>query len=208
MSCERCDEWVQEVLDGVEPNGELIEHLVCCPACRELYESAVTLAEGARRLPRPMAPEGLTDCIVLAVRADRRRRQGHRRTWGRAAALAAAVLLALFIAGPRTPRTQESTHVAGTTNPEPPPSLRETVVTAGSAVVDRARRQMGEAVESTLSMLPSLDEAVPPMDVDPPLESTPRPLLEAGQGVTTGLEPVAGSARRAVALFLRDLSKF
>jgi hypothetical protein len=37
--------------------------------------------------------------------------------------------------------------------------------------------------------------------LDPPAQS----LRQAGQGVATGLEPVATSARRAFDLFLRDI---
>jgi hypothetical protein len=63
-----------------------------------------------------------------------------------------------------------------------------------------------ETVNETRQMLPgvkapSLDE----LDLGPPLEPPARSLREATESVSTGLEPVTDSARRAVGLFLRDL---
>jgi predicted anti-sigma-YlaC factor YlaD len=207
MNCERCDQWLQEVLDGIEPDVGTIEHLSCCIPCRDLYESAVALNRELRSERRPEPPEGLTDRIVSAVRLDRKRRQKRRQTWARVAVLAAAILVAWLVAvfRPQT-RLEPMMPVVERIEPATPPSLREAVVSAGSAVVDRTRKEVGEAVESTLSLLPSLDDAVPPMEVESPLEPTTNSLRDAGQGVSSGLEPVAGSARRAIALFVRDLS--
>src|SRR5437773_987148 len=151
MSCERCDQWLQDVLDGVEPDVVLVEHLASCAACRDLYESAATLAQSLRRMPRPAPVEELADRIVSAVLFDRKRRQRRRQTVARVAALAAAILLAWFVAGSwPQPRPEPGPPVAVRPEAEPLPSLRQAVVTAGSAAVDRARRQMGEAVDSTL----------------------------------------------------------
>jgi hypothetical protein len=46
--------------------------------------------------------------------------------------------------------------------------------------------------------------ALPNVDLTA-MEPPTRPLREAGEGVSEGLEPVTTSARRAVDLFLREL---
>jgi predicted anti-sigma-YlaC factor YlaD len=207
MRCERCELWLHEVLDGIEPDGALLEHLAGCPECRELYESTLTLTREMRQMPRPQPPEGMTDRIVAGVLYDRRRRE-RRQIWVRVGAVAAAVLVALLAwqFWPR-PEVEPTPLVKKDPEPETPPSLRQTVVNAGSVVVDEAKRQVDEVVESTRSLLSAFEGPIlPPMDVESPLEPAERSLKEAGQGVTTSLEPVAGSAKRAFALFVRDLS--
>jgi predicted anti-sigma-YlaC factor YlaD len=206
MMCERCDQWLQDLLDGAEPDAALLEHLPRCAACRDLYESGVALARGVRLFPRPQPPEGLTDRIVTAVRVDRRRRQRFRLTWARVAVVVAAVLLAWLVTLFRPqPRQEKEKEVVVNPPERPAPSLRETVVNAGSAVVDRARREVGEVVENTFTW-PLGESILPETDIGAELESTTRPLRDAGQGVGSGLEPVTGSARRAFALFMRDLT--
>ena len=203
MTCERCDLWLQELFDGAEPDAALIEHLVACPACRELYESAVGLQKGLEEMQRPLPSPEFTGRVVSAVLFDRRKRQKRRQIVARAAALAAAILVVLFAAGQRPPSEREIEPVTAVERQ----SLRTALTEAGSTVVQNARRQVSEAVSNTLQLVESVEGPVlPPMDAEWPLEPTIRPLREAGQGVTAGLEPVAGTARRAFALFVRDLS--
>lgn len=204
MNCDRCELWLHDVLDGLEPDGLLLEHLASCLACRALYESTVELTHGLRHMPRPQPPEGMTDRIVAGVLFDRRRRQ-RLRMWVSVAALAAAILVGILAVQfwPQPTKPIEPTPVVEGTSE----SVRQVVFNAGSAVVDEAKRQVDEAVESTLSYLPSWDGSfLPPMEFESPLEPAERSLKEAGQGVTAGLEPVADSAKRAFALFVRDLS--
>jgi hypothetical protein len=71
-----------------------------------------------------------------------------------------------------------------------------------SLVQDLANGTMNETREMLPGVkAPSLDE----LDLSPPLEPPARPFREATETVSTGLEPVTDSARRAVGLFLRDL---
>src|SRR5436190_23919226 len=98
MHCERCDQWLQELLNGGEPDAVLADHIASCPACGELYESAVSLRKGLSLLPPPELPPDLGGRIVSAVLFDRKRRARRRQVLGRVVALAAAVLLALFVA--------------------------------------------------------------------------------------------------------------
>jgi hypothetical protein len=87
-----------------------------------------------------------------------------------------------------------------------PPSLRENVEEATSAVASLTRRTAGETVEQGRLLLPAVSLPAPEQaalaePLEPPVES----LRQAGQGVTTSLAPVTTSARRAVDLFLRDI---
>jgi hypothetical protein len=197
MSCEHCVQWLQEVLDGAEPDLALIEHLVTCPACRDLYESALALRKGLAEMPRPEPTPELTDRVVSAVLFDRKRRQRRRRTFARIAALAASILVVLFVSKYR-PGPEPTLKPAAVENVKAP-SLRKTVVEAGSIVVERTRKQVDEAIDSTMQLLRR-------MEGDPPPASAVDPLQEASQGMTASLEPMTGSARRAFALFVRDLS--
>ncbi len=198
MNCEHCDQWLQEVLDGAEPDTPLVEHLVACPVCRDLYESALALRKGIADMPRPEPTAGLTDRVVTSVLFDRKQRQRQRQTWSRVAGLAASMLVALFVSEYRS-QPASKTEKTVPTPPEVSVSLRKTVLDAGSAVVERARRQVGETIDSTLRL-------VQPLDSEPTPEPLVGPLQEASQGVTASLEPMTGSARRAFALLVRDLS--
>src|SRR5688572_8905525 len=96
MTCDRCDQWLEQLFDGAEPDTALIEHLVACRACRTLYESAMVLRKSLAEMPSPRPAPGFTDRIVSSVLFDRRCRQTRRRIVARAAALAAGILAVLF----------------------------------------------------------------------------------------------------------------
>jgi len=205
--CDRCDVWLQEMLDGNEPDGAVLEHLAGCPACRALYESAVGLRRGLALLPPPEPPASLEDRVVAAVLSDRRRRARRRHFIIRAAALAATVLVVILIAERRAPVPPPPKPVPVVKGPEESgPSLRQTVSLAGSAVADLTARRVDEALETTRLLWPKVEPgSLPTMDMASTLEPTAKPLQTATQGVSAGLEPVAGRARRALALFVRDV---
>jgi hypothetical protein len=210
MICERCDEWLHELLDGGEPDAALVDHIASCPACAGLYESARSLRKGLSLLAPPTFPSGLGDRVVTAVLFDRKRRSRRRQLLGRVAALAAGVLLVVSIADPGlTPRKSPSKpDDSNVVKDEAMPAPRQLAKDAGAAVADWTSGKVNEVVESTswlwqvspMSSLPSMEE------VSSPLDQTAKPLSEAGKGVTAGLEPVTNSARRAFALFVRDLT--
>jgi hypothetical protein len=219
MNCPECQELLLQGLDG--PTGAdaaLEQHVRQCPDCRELARATRCLQHGLTLLPPPRPPEGLADALVGAVLRDR-----HARRFRVAlAALAACVLLAVglalrwFLPAPHPapvdpdvalpsppPRPQE---LPPPEAPEPAPSLQESVAQAGSALSALTARTAGAAVERTWPLLPRVPvPAVDPMAL-PPLDAPARPFVEAGQAVSEGLEPVASSARRAVGVFLRELS--
>lgn len=217
MTCAECLERLQERLDGVRaPDAaELSAHLADCPACRSLHAAAGRLEQGLRALPPPCPPADLADRIALRVLAERRRPARWRRGLFLGLALAASLFLVVGLAL-RRPQTGERVEapppppppavVTPEAPPTPRPSLGESVAEATSAVASLTRRAADETVEGSRALLPPmpLPSADDPLTTafEPPAES----LREAGHGVATGLQPVADSARRAVSLFLRDLT--
>lgn len=212
MTCHGCHERIQEHLDdparAAEGDAELEQHLRGCPACAALYRAARRLNDGLRLLAPPVSPPDLTDRIVFAVHADRRQRRRMRFAVG-IAVLAAGLLLGVGLrvfrptSGPApSPAPEQNLANQGL---KPTPAEPEPPIKIGDAVADATRRAANETVKETEVVLPAvvgpvLKDFDLPMDLEPP-----QPLREAGSGVSTGLEPVTSSARRAVDMFLREL---
>jgi len=86
------------------------------------------------------------------------------------------------------------------------PSVREGVVEVSSVVASWTKRAADQTVEQNGPLLREVVRAsLPDLELGPVLDPSTRPLLEAGQGVPMGLEPVTNSARRAVDLILREV---
>jgi hypothetical protein len=208
MNCLACQDLLQRRLDRqpIEGGPDLEQHLTACAACRRLYGAALRLEEGLPRLAAPCPPVDLARRIVAAVLADRQVQQRRRRLFVAAAgvtALAASLLLmvvarSLWPPVPAAPEVVES---------PPPPTPREAFVEAGEALAALPRITADETVGSIRLLWPVVTP--PPMedpaDLPPPFDPTARSLREAGQGLSTGLEPVTNSARRAFGLLLREI---
>jgi len=212
MNCRDFRDWLQADLDGesaLSP-AEFGEHLSACPACERLHAASARLKQGLRLLAPPPVPAGLLDRVLGEVLADRRRRQRWRFRLSGALALTASVLV-IALAGQLLPQSAPLSRVpngAVVVKPVPPsvPSIRETVSEASSAVAGLTAWTVDQAVDRTRMLLPPMDDSLlPPMELQQPLEPPARSLVETGQGVSAGLEPIADSARRAIALFRRDL---
>jgi hypothetical protein len=90
---------------------------------------------------------------------------------------------------------------------EPVPSLNDNMAEATSAVASLARRTADETVSNGQILVPAVSlPMTEPEVLGPPLEPPAQSLREAGQGVATGLQPVAASAARAFDLFRRDIT--
>lgn len=211
MNCAEFQEGLQGHLDGVPvAETELQLHLAECPSCREVYAAAERLQQGLRLLPVPAGPPGLAERIVAGCVREQRLRRLRRQLAG-VAALAAAVLLVL-LSWPYwrpaeisdQPRPRELPLAVQPAPAAPAPPINASVAEAGSAVVSLARRTTNETILPTPVLWP---EPIP-MPRLPAADSLPPPpqgLRDVEQGMYSGLEPVAKSARRAVGLFLRDL---
>jgi hypothetical protein len=221
MNCAACQAWLQDYLDGAAGDGRpaFDGHLRDCADCAGLYASARRLRGALPALAPPRPRPGLADEIITEYLREVRRRRRVRRAALAACALAAAVLVAVGVRlyAPATPAPAGPPSVAKQESPPVPPTapapgrrpvdavpLRDAAAEAGSAVASLTSRAAGEAVGEARRLLPAV--GTPTLDgLGLPAEPSARPLREAGEGVTAGLEPVTTSARRAVGLFLRDL---
>jgi hypothetical protein len=99
MNCTEAQKMLQQQLDGA-PGGDrlnLDQHLRSCGECRGMHAAAHRLEDGLRLLALPLPPPDFTSAVVGRVLADQRARQRSRRRWYAAAALAASLLLAVFL---------------------------------------------------------------------------------------------------------------
>jgi hypothetical protein len=184
-----------------------------CPNCAAWFAAAHQLEEGLRKLAPPIAPLELPSQVAARVQiawAARRRRR-----WiavSAVAAVAAAVILAVgvrFIGGVAAPpqvAPAPGPVVQKEPTPRPPPAdLRSAASEAGDALSSLTAKTADETVGKTKRLLQGVDPSLGRFDLQPPLEPPTRPFREAGEGFSSGLEPVTTSARRAIRLFFENL---
>jgi hypothetical protein len=220
-SCSTFRNALQDYLDGVAgdlgAHGEA--HRLGCASCRADYRAAVILAKALSRCEAVIVPVGLTDQLVAAVLNDlpnRRREHGRRTTrWVMAATIAASLLLVAglmrhFSRSDSRPRGAPSipTSIDLATTKPTAISVDANLAEAGAALTSLTRRTADEALEPTRKLLTPAKQMpqMPPLD---PFATTIQPaaqsLADIRQGAASGFAPVANSARRAFALFIRDL---
>ena len=219
MTCVECQERLQRMLDGRPDEFAAVSgHVAACPECGEAHRAGRRLQEGLLLMGVPRPSHGLADRIVARVLFDRQARRSRRRRWLVVTALAASLLIAMF-AGDLWRRMRhtdsplvEPAPVADGSDKTPKettpsPSPRESVSEAGLAFASLSRKAKDETVEQTMLLWPvaSAPLSFEGLDLQTPLEPPSQSLREAGQNVSSGLEPVATSARRAMNLFWRDL---
>jgi hypothetical protein len=208
MNCSEFHDLMQRRLDGetLAESGEVAAHVAACPHCRAWQATLCRLETGLKSLTRPIQSVDLTENIVARVIADQRALRRRRFVVRTAVAIAAAVLVVVLIGqqlGRPQPKAPENSGLAEVPpNPPPipepgtePPSLRESMNSV-------AQLTLHGADETVRSFLP---EAPANQPNPSPLTSSVASLREAGNSVTTGLEPVTGSAKRALNLFLREI---
>jgi hypothetical protein len=222
MNCEEYHSYLQRLLDGDSPGDEdaLGEHLVRCPQCRAWHAAALRLTTGLHLLQSPIPPAGLTDRVVSSALAERRQRVSWRRRLTTMAVAASLLFVSLagysqwfhLASGGREPpvgsNSRESPDETGSSRPPltNAPSLRESVTEVGSLVASLGRRTVDQTVGQSGPLLPVL---VPPgwegLDFEQPLTPSAQGVWDASEGIATGLEPIANSARRALDLFRREV---
>ncbi|HTU91860.1 MAG TPA: hypothetical protein VMF69_17390 [Gemmataceae bacterium] len=216
MNCRLTDEFLQQSLDGTPiESPEWLAHLHHCADCRALASTARRLQDGLRLLPSPLPPPDLSQRIVQRVLLDRHRAlRRTRRRWAVSLTLAAGLLVALSLRldwrGSPTGTNQRLTqHLLTDSSPmqkeKSAPTLRESAAQLGEVFTELSNETAQETVGQTrrwVSNVPSPD--MPKIDLTA-MQPPTRPLREAGEGVSEGLEVVTTSARRAVDLFLREL---
>jgi predicted anti-sigma-YlaC factor YlaD len=226
MNCRDAERHWNERLDGDggEPSADLQAHLKECQACRALFAAIEPFRRALSLARRPEPPTDLASRITARLLAEHgsRLRWRQRVVWS-AVGLAASVALAALVGWrwlsihpflpPPLPPGDPIVHLpldkvlpddvnrsprAGGT------SLRDEVASAGQALATLVGRTADDTVSKGRLLLPTVPSAVlPPASADVwrvTFEPPARSLREAGQGVSSGLEPVAESARRAVSM--------
>lgn len=192
--CAAFAETVNAVLDGDAPAAALrTGHPLACRDCRELAAAARLLAAAgpSLRTPLPVPSELRPQLIAAAVRAAHLRRV-RLPLLGAGASVAFAVTL-LWATRPAP--------VAVVPVPAVPAAPRVADQWAAVAGVARAA---GEKVSAPARLLSPPDLKLPAADLPAPLDPAADALTALGQAARAGAEPVAGTTRRAVGLFLRD----
>lgn len=216
MNCSEYQDWIQHRLDGDRNASEAgVQHRLSCARCAGLDEAVSRLERGLRLTPAPLPPPRLAESITHQVLWEQRA-AGRRRAIVYAAALAACLLLGIYIGGrnagngPVLTPPDSGNPVAVTPPPVEPekPKVNERVGEAGTALASLFTRTADEAVGQGKLLLPAnpMSPMTPDVTALPPaLEPPAQSLKDAGQSVSSGLEPVTSSARRAVTLFFRDM---
>jgi hypothetical protein len=207
MNCTEFHDLMQRRLDGevASESGGIAAHAAGCPHCRAWLATLRRLETGLQSLTRPIPPAEMTEDIVAGVLADQRAVRRRRFVVRSAVAIAAAVLVAVLI-GQRLnqpqPKGPDGSGLAEVP-PNPPPAPEPTPGTPSlrESVNSVAQLTLHGADETVRSFLPEAPAKGPSPS---PLTSSVASLREAGNSVTTGLEPVTGSARRALNLFLLE----
>ena len=210
--CRQVQEALQRYLDNGEGDfsPELQAHRSACAICQSQFQAAVLLHGAVKRLPSPEPSPVWTNATIAAVLAASVPGVQHRRmvwtivAWG---TIAAALLLAV---GLWRPWSERATVGEGTLAKAPalPVYVDKGVNEARSLVADLTRRTADGAVQPTRNLLPA-DVPPSPLAVKDSLPRAVEPatdsLEEIRQGAASGLEPMANSARRAFAMFLKEV---
>jgi hypothetical protein len=217
MNCLECQDWLQRRLDGeaAAASPELEEHLAGCPACRRQHHGAQLLLDALVGLRRPTPSHGMAGQIVANVLADRRARRSRMRVRLTTTVALAASLLLAALAGYLwlpTPKPNPPSDIAKE-NVVPvqqgpvigeAPSLTRSVEEARAAVASLTEKITGKGKEQARLWWPA-PVALPPVNLEQPLDPAAQSLRQTGQGVSESLQTVAQSARRAVSYFVREL---
>jgi hypothetical protein len=211
MKCLECQELLQRRLDGESiASAALEQHLLECASCREQHLAVARLLEGLKELPSPQTPAGLPHSLTATILRDRRQRRDKlRRQVFLTAALAASVMLVLFLAYYWMPRpdgagkniAKEQPKHQDPPRPTPIPEQRDE--TPKNNIVGLPERW----VETTRDHAKVLQVAMNLDNVQKlPVENLPLdPVREAGQEVSDGVRTVTRNARKAFDFFAREI---
>ena len=201
---------MQRMLDG-EPPGpertELAQHLSGCSACRDTHGAAWLLRDRLCYLKSPRPPVLMSERICTQVLKEYRIRQRRRRLV-EVAALAACLVIAIgLLYWSTSGKVTESPNSHGSEVATSAPSLKSSLQEAGAAVFSLTRRTADETLQNTKLLLPAPDAERKRRAEDLAFEAPVQSLRLVEEGVAAGFEPVAMSARRAVNLIVREVSR-
>ena len=222
--CRPTADTIQSVLDGDAAPAALAAdpHPLTCATCRERVRAArVLLAVLTAPADAVAVPAGFTEKVMGDVwGAWHARRRKRVRTAGALVALAAAVLVAAFAIF--TPRPERPDFVRGLTAPvapveeAPAPREKAPAVRIGDEVAKAGQslREAPQPLAESVAVAPKLLDAFAgafrgpagPMPMGEALEPARRSLAELPDAARTGLEPVTGTAQKALDRLLRDVA--
>lgn len=227
--CRATVESIQRALDGTATPDvfDADAHAGTCPTCRERLRAARGLLSVLALPPESVAvPAGFADRVLATVEGDRRVHT-RSRAYKAAAwlALAAAVLVGVWVIAkspapttgevvvvpPDGPQIAPAPREKAPAAPDPRPlRMSDALANTGQALLE-APKSLTDSVAAAPKVFGALSDSfkLPAPNVDPmgtALEPARKSLAELPEAVGTGLEPVTGTAEKALARFLRDMS--
>lgn len=191
--CELFQERLQAVLDNEAPMTVLADHAERCATCRADVLAAKRLS--AYQSPVPPVPAGFAERVVARIsverRADTRRRV---LKISAMAALAASLLVGISLlrpppAAPRSPQPAPMMAAA--------PGVMKPLNEAREAFVALTARAADDTLKPAKNLLfAEVKSSDPPADA----------LSQVPEAALAGVEPLVSTPRRALNLFVRDLS--
>lgn len=217
-ACAPTADRIQAVLDGLLPPDALAAdlHPAACPVCRERVRAArLVLAALAEPCEPITVPAGLTNAILAGVRADRRARTRRRvLAYVGGFAAAAAIAVAVWMNWPKPQEVVEQIQPAPVPAPTPDPApaprpirVADQLAKAGDALRDSTRAVAEPAAAPPRVFAALTDSLFKPPAAPVPIDLGPagRSLSEIPAAARVGLEPVAGSAQKALSRLMRDV---
>ena len=216
MNCRDFDRTWNDRLDarGEPPEAEglaLEAHAAACPACRALAVRYRTLRQALVAWgPPPAVPAGFADRFLERLDVAEARpasRAPALRAWSIPIAMAASLLLAVFLANRRSDR-------GGRAEPGPAPApsvasaaprpLTDALAEATSASWDLARHASAPAARIGRQVFDSASVRLPSATFSRPVRVRPVSgvLQSVEERVNAGVRPLSGSARRAFGFLL------
>jgi hypothetical protein len=193
IQCDVALEALQSRLDGsAQPADPVIaRHVRQCAECRSRFAAAdMLLSVYSQRVPAD-----LTVRLRSAVYADARRRT-YRRVFVSAIGIAAAILIAVWLAVPNAEKRDDIVVAAKV------PSIEKRLVGAKTAIWEWGGR--------TVSALGVPDFSEPRIDtrgIGQAIEPAAAALSDAGKGFVDGVSPLTSSAKRAANRFWHEIPK-
>jgi hypothetical protein len=205
-----CHEWQahwQALLDGDaagDGDADWRAHWKDCPACRELSDAAERLWISLRQAPQPVPPPLFLENVLSAVRREQHVHR-RRRLWMGVGICLAAALVVFGIVRLFFPAEPGQRIAATSPAVPPPPSLESELADARSATVDFSRRVAQDTMRQAALFLPPADRWPAFGTGVAADETTTMQVREMGRTVSSSLEPVTSSTRRAFDMFRRLL---
>lgn len=183
-------ECLNRVLDGDDPQSSLIadEHYTTCDSCRQRVNAARVLAAWHPTTPTPSADFAVK--VMNAAMASCRQQKVRRQVIGLAALAASLTLGIWFVRPPQTTPHAQPVIVQQ--------SVAKPLADAREAIASLSTKAIDESIVPAANLFAIASEK-PKTDMASPLEEVP-------DAAKAGMQPLVNSPKRALKLFIRDIS--